>query len=122
MAHVVVVEDEPLIVTMLEINLRRNGHEVTCFQTAEALLEFIDQNSCDIILLDIMLPGMNGDEALQVLRGQGVRTPVLMLTARQELAIKVKTLGAGADDYLAKPFDMEELLVRIQALLRRTPD
>ena len=122
MAHVVVVEDEPLIVTMLEINLRRNGHEVTCFQAAEPLLEFVEGNGCDIILLDIMLPGMNGDDALLELRSRGITTPVVMLTARQELEIKVKTLGAGADDYLAKPFDMEELLARIQALLRRTPD
>lgn len=119
MAKIFVVEDEVLISTMLQINLRRGGHDVTCFTTAEAMLESVAGESCDILLLDIMLPGMDGDEALQVLRKDGHGMPVMMLTARQDVGTKVGTLQSGADDYVTKPFDMNELLARIDALLRR---
>ncbi len=119
MAKIFVVEDEMLISTMLQINLKRNGHEVTCFTAAEPMLEQVATQSCDILLLDIMLPGMDGDEALQELRKAGHSMPVMMLTARQDVGTKVGTLQSGADDYVTKPFDMNELLARIDALLRR---
>jgi DNA-binding response OmpR family regulator len=119
MARIYVVEDEMLISTMLQINLKRGGHDVTCFGSAEPMLERIEQEGCDILLLDIMLPGMDGDAALQVLRKGGHVMPVMMLTARQDVGTKVGTLQSGADDYVTKPFDMNELLARIDALLRR---
>jgi DNA-binding response OmpR family regulator len=119
MARILIVEDEPLIVTMLQINLRRHGHEVVPFTAAEPMLDYLEHEDADVLLLDIMLPGMNGDEALKRLRESGRTLPVLMLTARQDVATKVGTLQNGADDYLTKPFDMNELLARISALLRR---
>ena len=120
MAKIVVVEDEELISTMLELNLKKNGFHVTCFDQAQPMLEFVEREGCDIILLDIMLPGgMNGDEALEILREKGHEMPVLMLTARRGLDMRVSTLDGGADDYITKPFDMYELLARIKAQLRR---
>jgi DNA-binding response OmpR family regulator len=119
MPKIVLVEDEELIATMVELNLRREGFEVSSFDNAEEALAHLEDASCDAILLDIMLPGMNGPEALRTLRQSGVKTPVLMLTARHDLDLKVGTLEDGADDYLTKPFDMDELLARIRVLLRR---
>jgi len=121
MPRIVVVEDEALILTMLQLNLKRQGYEVVSFTNAEAMLEWTvaRKNPFDLMLLDIMLPGMNGDQALRMLREQGVSTPVLMLTARHDVEIKVDTLDRGADDYVTKPFDMNELLARIRARLRR---
>jgi DNA-binding response OmpR family regulator len=119
MARIYVVEDEVLISTMLQINLERSGHDVTCFASAEPMVEQMETQGCDILLLDIMLPGMDGDEALRVLRKAGHAMPVMMLTARQDVGTKVGTLQSGADDYVTKPFDMNELLARIDALLRR---
>ncbi len=120
MARIVVVEDEELISTMLELNLKKNGFDVTCFDCAAPMLQHLEKEGCDVILLDIMLPGgMNGDEALKILREKGHQMPVLMLTARRELDMRVSTLDDGADDYITKPFDMYELLARVRALLRR---
>jgi DNA-binding response OmpR family regulator len=119
MARIAVVEDERLLVTMLELNLRRNGHEVLCFERAEDLLDFLAAQTCDVILLDIMLPGMSGSDALEELRRRGYDMPILMLTARREVELKVETLTAGADDYVTKPFDMNELLARIAARVRQ---
>ena len=119
MARIVVVEDEELIATMLRINLRSAGYQVRVFHQAEPMLDHLESEVPDVLLLDIMLPGMNGDEALQALRSRGHAVPVLMLTARKDADLKVSTLDSGADDYLTKPFDMAELLARIRALLRR---
>ena len=104
---------------MLELNLKRSGHEVFCFNQAEDLLDFLDEQTCDVILLDIMLPGMSGNEALRELKKRGHDMPVMMLTARREVALKVETLTDGADDYVTKPFDMNELLARIAARVRQ---
>jgi DNA-binding response OmpR family regulator len=120
MSRIVLVEDEPLISTMVDLNLRRNGFEVVRFAAAEPMLEFLRSNTCDLLLLDIMLPGMSGDAALRELRKMGVAVPVLMLTARHEADSKVAALDAGADDYVTKPFDMNELLARVRAAIRRT--
>lgn len=120
MARILVVEDEELISTMLELNLKKSGFDVTCFDRAAPMLEHLEKEDCDVILLDIMLPGdLNGDEALKILREKGHQMPVLMLTARRELDMRVSTLDNGADDYITKPFDMYELLARVRALLRR---
>ena len=119
MARIIVVEDDELIATMLRINLRSAGHEVGVFHRAEDALEAMEAEVPDILLLDIMLPGMNGDEALKALRARGHDLPVMMLTARKDAGLKVSSLDGGADDYVTKPFDMAELHARIRALLRR---
>jgi len=120
--RIVIVEDEQLISTMLKLNLQRAGYEVVCFGEAEPMLEYMEEETCDILLLDIMLPGMSGDDALKLLRERGCRVPVLMLTARHDMDLKVGTLSSGADDYITKPFDMNELLARVGAHLRRRKD
>ena len=118
MTRIIVVEDEELISTMLKINLEREGYKVSCCKDAESLLK--NDVNADVILLDIMLPGMNGDQALSVLRSRGINIPILMLTAKHDIQTKVTALDLGADDYLAKPFNMSELLARIRALIRRS--
>jgi two-component system, OmpR family, alkaline phosphatase synthesis response regulator PhoP len=117
---IVVVEDEELIRTMLRINLTRQGYQVDCFSSAETMLEKIGSAPYDILLLDIMLPGIHGDEALRRVRAKGINIPVLMLTAKKDLQSKVGALDSGADDYLPKPFDMDELLARVRSLIRRS--
>lgn len=119
--RVLVVEDEDLISTMVRINLEKSGYRVTCFGDAEALLSHLDTepDCADLLLLDIVLPGMHGDRALVELRRRGFSAPILMLTARRDLESRVTALDEGADDYLAKPFDVEELLARVRALIRR---
>jgi len=119
MARIVLVEDEKLISTMVELNLKKNGYGVASFGAAEPMLEYLGRESCDLILLDIMLPGMQGDAALRELRARGIRVPVLMLTAKHASEAKVAALDIGADDYVTKPFDMNELLARVRAALRR---
>ncbi len=120
MIKILVVEDEELIFTMLKLNLEKEGYCTECVRSAEAMLERISQESYDIVLLDIMLPGMSGDKALEMLRRKGVNVPVIMLTAKNDLDTKVKTLDCGADDYLSKPFNMQELIARVKALIRRS--
>ena len=117
---VAVVEDEELIRTMLRLNLEGQGYEVDAYPNGEAFLEAFRQTRHDLVLLDIMLPGMKGNEILLEIRKQGANPPVLMLTARRDIEARVGTLDGGADDYLAKPFDMPELLARVRALIRRS--
>jgi DNA-binding response OmpR family regulator len=119
--RIVLVEDEELISTMVRINLVKAGYEVQCFGDAESMLDHAraEPACCDLMLLDIMLPGMHGDAALQELRSLGFKAPVMMLTARRDIETRVSTLEGGADDYLAKPFNVDELLARVRALTRR---
>jgi len=121
MPKVILVEDEELISTMIKLNLAAAGFEVVHFGDAESMLKHLtaDPTGCDIVLLDIMLPGMHGDLAIVELRKLNDSVPVMMLTARQEIETRVDTLNKGADDYLPKPFDVTELVARVQALLRR---
>ena len=121
-SKVVVVEDEELISTMIRINLTREGFDVRCFGDAESMLKHVEENPgcCDVMLLDIMLPGMTGEQAIVELRNFGFAAPVLMLTAKRDIDTRVSTLNKGADDYLAKPFDIAELIARVNALLRRS--
>ena len=116
---VLIVEDEKAIVEILKFNLRREGYE-----TLEALdgldgLELARTKDPDLILLDVMLPGMNGFDICATLRKEGHTVPILMLTAREEERDKVFGLEAGADDYITKPFSMYELLARVKANIRR---
>ena len=117
--HVLLVEDEVLLARTLGDMLQAEGYGVVTRGDGEAALEAACQGSHDLILLDVMLPSMDGFEVSSNLRRRGIQTPILMLTARDELGDKVGGLRAGADDYLTKPFEVEELLARMEALLRR---
>jgi two-component system alkaline phosphatase synthesis response regulator PhoP len=120
MYKILVTEDEELIATMLRLNLEREGYETEVFRDAESALARLATERFDLILMDIMLPGISGEEALASLRKRGIATPVIMLTAKREVETKVAAFASGADDYLTKPFDMDELLARVQAIIRRS--
>jgi two-component system alkaline phosphatase synthesis response regulator PhoP len=116
---ILIVEDEPGIVTTLTDRLVSEGYAVEAAGDGVAGLERASAERFDLILLDVMLPRKNGLDVCRDLRQRGVSTPVLMLTARGQTVDKVLGLKLGADDYLTKPFEMMELLARIEALLRR---
>jgi len=116
--RVLVVEDDPGLTRVLRDNLTFAGFDVDCATNGDDALRQVRASAPDIILLDVMLPGRSGFELCGVLR-QGGRTPIIMLTARGQKADKVRGLELGADDYMTKPFHFEELLARIQAVLRR---
>jgi two-component system alkaline phosphatase synthesis response regulator PhoP len=118
-AKILIVEDEPGLVTTLKDRLRKEGYKVTAAADGTKGLELATNSLHDLIILDLMLPGIGGMEICQRLRQDGVSTPILMLTARRQTKDKVAGFNTGADDYLTKPFQMAELLARIQALLRR---
>lgn len=116
---IVLVEDEELVSDMVRLNLEHAGFQVEAYTTGEAALG--PATRAELIVLDRMLPGMDGLEFAREVRKRGVGAPILMLTARSEVTARVAGLDAGADDYLAKPFAMPELLARVRALLRRAP-
>jgi DNA-binding response OmpR family regulator len=117
--RVLIVEDDPAIVRFLERGLAAHGHQaVTADNGRDGVILAADE-SVDFVLLDIMLPGMDGQEVLRRIRARRSTSPVLMLTARDEVRDKVSALDGGADDYLTKPFDLDELLARMRALVRR---
>jgi DNA-binding response OmpR family regulator len=116
---VLVVEDEMKVANALREGLEGERFEVIVERTGEGAFFRVNTESFDIILLDLTLPGRDGLEILQALRQRGVKTPVLVLTARDSLQDRVTGLDAGADDYLVKPFAFAELLARIRALVRR---
>ena len=117
--RVLVVEDEMKVANALREGLEDERFEVVVERTGEGAFFRVNTESFDIILLDLTLPGRDGLEILQALRQRGVKTPVLVLTARDSLQDRVTGLDAGADDYLVKPFAFAELLARIRALVRR---
>src|SRR5262245_63692350 len=119
-AKILVVEDEPGIALALEDDLTLEGYEVEVIHDGAAAATRARDAAFDAILLDVMLPGKDGFEVCRELRRHGVRTPILMLTARAQEAEKVLGLEAGADDYVTKPFGVRELRARIAALLRRS--
>ena len=118
--HLLLIEDDPLIGTMVRLNLRAQGYTVAWKTSGEAGLDVLRGDRVDLILLDVGLPGCDGIETAQRIRAAGIGTPILMLTARDDVPSKVAALAAGADDYLCKPFDLDELLARVQALIRRS--
>jgi DNA-binding response OmpR family regulator len=115
---VLVVEDEPTLVETLEYNLTRQGYDICTAADGLAALEVARRECPDLIVLDIMLPKLDGFEVCRILR-QEMNVPILMLTARVDEVDRVVGLEMGADDYLTKPFSMRELLARVKALLRR---
>lgn len=118
MTRILLVDDEPLITDSLTYSLRREGYEVKGVGDGPSALEEAEKFEPDLIVLDIMLPGMSGLEVCRRLRTHST-TPVIMLTARGEEIDRVLGLEVGADDYLAKPFSFRELLARIRSILRR---
>jgi DNA-binding response OmpR family regulator len=119
-AKVLIVEDERGIAMALEDDLTLEGYRVEVIGDGAEAVKRIREAAFDVILLDVMLPGKDGFEVCRELRRSGVRTPILMLTARAQEAEKVLGLEAGADDYVTKPFGVRELRARIAALLRRS--
>ncbi|HEB99420.1 MAG TPA: response regulator transcription factor [Thiotrichales bacterium] len=117
--YILVVEDNPDLVANLYDFLEPLGHVVDAAYDAASGLRFARDNSYDAIVLDLMLPGMDGLEVCKRLRDTGCDTPLLMLTARDTLEDKLRGFASGADDYLVKPFEMRELEARLQALVRR---
>jgi len=119
-ARVLIVEDDPNVRTALSRALSFEGYEVDTASDGGRGLEAVASNPPDVIVLDVMMPFVDGLEMCRRLRARGDNTPVLMLTALGDVADRVEGLDAGADDYLAKPFALEELLARVRALLRRS--
>jgi two-component system, OmpR family, alkaline phosphatase synthesis response regulator PhoP len=118
--RLLLIEDEPGLVMTLTDRLMAEGYDVESAGDARTALEFATSSTWDAILLDVMLPGGNGFDICRTLRQRGNQTPILMLTARGQVVDRVVGLKLGADDYLVKPFDMSELLARVEALLRRS--
>jgi two-component system alkaline phosphatase synthesis response regulator PhoP len=119
--RVLLVEDEPGLVLTLRDRLTREGYAVESSVDGEGGLERATREVFDLVLLDVMLPRVNGFDVLRELRTRGVNTPVIMLTAKGQVVDKVAGLKLGADDYVTKPFEMVELLARMEAKLRRAP-
>lgn len=116
---VLVVEDDPALSASLTRSLEFEGYHVVSTADGESALAILAAGPTDCVVLDIGLPGISGLELTRRLRRDGVETPILMLTARQMTGDRVAGLDAGADDYVPKPFELEELLARVRALLRR---
>ena len=118
--RILIVEDEKNIVDILSFNLKRDGYETLAAYDGESGLRLALEEDPDLILLDLMLPRLNGFDVCRSVRAQGRTTPIIMLTAREEETDKVLGLELGADDYITKPFSMRELLARVKANIRRT--
>ncbi|MBI2428721.1 MAG: response regulator transcription factor [Ignavibacteriales bacterium] len=121
MAHILVIEDEPEMQRGLKDNLEFEGYDVEVIGDGKKGLDALVKNNFDLVLLDVMLPGMSGFDVCKNARAQGVAIPIIMLTAKGEEVDKVLGLEFGADDYITKPFSLRELLARVKAVLRRSP-
>lgn len=117
--RILIVEDEPDIARGIETALRREGYQTEIAEDGEQGQEAAIMNSYAVILLDLMLPKLDGGAVCRNLREAGIDTPIIMVTARDEVSDRVRGLNTGADDYLVKPFAIEELLARVKALTRR---
>ena len=120
MSKILVIEDELDMLKGLEDNLEFDGYDVDIAQEGETGLNKITTGEYDLVLLDIMLPDISGFDICRKIRGQGIKTPIILLTAKGEEMDKVRGLELGADDYITKPFSLRELLARLKAVLRRT--
>ncbi|MBX6372079.1 MAG: response regulator transcription factor [Acidothermus sp.] len=118
--RVLVVDDDPAVRESLRRSLVFNGYEVELAEDGRQALAMVEMRRPDVVVLDVMMPGIDGLETCRRLRAAGDDLPVLMLTAREAVSDRVAGLDAGADDYLVKPFALEELLARLRALLRRS--
>lgn len=117
MLKVLIVEDERPIADLVELNLTASGYTCTCAYDGIAAADLLEKNTYDLVLLDVMLPGLSGYDLMEQIRPMGI--PVIFLTAQGTTADRVRGLRAGADDYLAKPFEVVELIARVESVLRR---
>ena len=117
--RILIVEDEEHLADGLRINLELDGYDPVVAASAEEGLRLWDRSGADLVLLDVMLPGMDGFEFCRLLRGRGSRVPILFLTARDRDEDLIRGLEEGGDDYLTKPFNLRELLARIKGMFRR---
>jgi DNA-binding response OmpR family regulator len=120
MSRILIVEDEPTIAIALQDDLEAEGYEAEAVSDGLTALEKTRAGGWDLLLLDVMLPGKDGFTVLREMRKRGDETPVILLTARGQEQDRVTGLGLGADDYVTKPFSRQELLLRVQAVLRRS--
>ena len=120
-ARVLIVDDEPSLLELLSDSLQHAGFEVITAACGPDAAEAAERYCPDLILLDIMLPGMDGFEVIRRLRSGGSHIPVIFMSARAAAEDKVRGLDLGGDDYITKPFSLEEVTARVRALLRRTP-
>ena len=120
--RILLVEDEKGVANFVKRGLEEENYSVDHEINGREALNYVAANQYDLIILDIMLPGMNGIEICRKIRSEGIQTPVMMLTARESVGDKVQALDSGADDYLTKPFSFDEFLARVRALLRRKKD
>lgn len=120
--HIAVIDDDEKITSLLRRSLAFEGYDVTTAPDGAEGLKALSQRQADLVILDVMMPKMDGWEVCRRLREAGIASPVLLLTAKDEVQDRVKGLDMGADDYLVKPFALEELMARVRALLRRRPE
>ncbi len=118
-AEILLVEDDPALLAGMLLNLQMEGYLITAAPRGKLALTQCESRKFDLIILDLMLPDIDGLELIRVLRGRGDATPILILSARGDVDVKVQGLQAGADDYMTKPFELMELLARVTAILRR---
>ena len=118
--HVVLADDDRAVRTSLERALGLEGYRVTAVADGAAALDVLRDTPCDVVILDVSMPAIDGITVCRVLRSEGSQVPILMLTARTEPGDRIAGLDAGADDYVPKPFDLGELFARLRALLRRS--
>ncbi|MBB6731158.1 response regulator transcription factor [Cohnella zeiphila] len=121
-SHIVVIDDDEKITSLLRRSLAFEGYEVTTAPNGQEGLRILQGRHADLVVLDVMMPMLDGWEVCRRLRTAGIHSPVLMLTAKDDVQDRVKGLDLGADDYLVKPFALEELMARVRALLRRRPE
>lgn len=117
MKKILIVEDDEAISNLIKVNLTAEGYRCTCAYDGKTAADFIEKEDFDLILLDIMLPEINGYELLEYIKP--LKVPVIFLTAKTEVADRIKGLKLGADDYISKPFQVGELIARVEAVLRR---
>ncbi|HLJ69617.1 MAG TPA: response regulator transcription factor [Chloroflexota bacterium] len=118
--RILIVDDEPAIRRVLQTNLATRGYQTSAVETGEEALRLAAESDFDLVILDLMLPGMSGVDVCRALRA-GSTVPILVLSARGDERAKVQALDLGADDYVTKPFGIDELLARVRAILRRPP-
>jgi DNA-binding response OmpR family regulator len=120
--HILLVEDEAKLARVIELELKSEGYEVSVADEGLTALTLVRETPFDLLILDWMLPGLSGVEICRRLRATGSKVPIIFLTARDDIRDRVAGLDAGADDYIVKPFSLEELLARVRCNLRRTQE
>ncbi len=120
MTKILVVDDDQKITRVLQAYLEKEGYAVMVACDGPSAVELTREESPDLIILDLMLPGFSGEEVCRILRQEGFRVPIIMLTAKSALEEKVQGLALGADDYVTKPFSPQEIIARVKSVLRRT--